>query len=242
MSEVGVPPAAPSRPLLHESAASAAKIRSGGLLLAVACGGSVLATLLSFLLPAARPGAIVAERAALVARSSGLLRLISSLGVVSAMALALSAALLISRTGGKFGAWGRLAWRLMIVTAVLFLSVDLFNLFAIVPLARDVAAGRGLFEFFEAVEIKAIGAATLVFSCTTFMVFIAETSARHRAIGSGWIAFGLICAAVGVAGGIGMLWNVPRLALLFIVPQLCYIPLLRLGIRVAAGEAATSRA
>jgi hypothetical protein len=224
------------RPGPRETPAAAARIRTGGLMLAVAAAITLLATLLGFMLPEAHPGADVQERAALVARSAGWMRLIGSLGAASAMALALSSALLIARPAGGFAALGRLAWRLMIVTAVVFLAVDLFHLFAIVPLARDASAGHGLYEYFERVDYAAIGIGTLLFSCATLMLFMAETSSRHRAIGSGWIAFGIVCACVGLAGGVGMLVRRPRLALLFIVSQLCFVPLLRLGIRVAAGE------
>lgn len=215
--------------------ARAARLQSGGLLLATASALAIADFALALLLPSPRPTDDALVRAARVASSAGLLRLVSTFGIVRALGLAIAAVLLSSRAEGRWRGAGRLAWRLMLVAAALFLAVDLFNTFVLVPLAQHYATQRSSYEFAEGAEMKVVGMAALLFSGGALLVFVVEAAARHRAIGSGWIAFGIVSGAAGFLGAAGVIAGLPRLEHLFVVSYLAFVPLARLGVRLAAG-------
>ena len=221
----------------------AARVRAGGLMLAIAAALNLLSLLVFFFLPAPSPTDTAGLRAARVESAAAAYRAIGALGIVRALGLALACALLAGPPRPAAPVSGPadrrrvtlLAWRLMLLAAALFLAVDLFNTFALVPLARGYAAHPGLYEFAEKLEFKIVGVAALCFSIAALAVFAVEIAPHHRRIGSGWIAFGIVAGAVGIPGAVGVIANLPRLGMLFIVAYLAFIPLLRLGVRIAAG-------
>jgi hypothetical protein len=221
-------------------AGESVRLRTGGLMLAAASALQLLSLGASLLLPAPDPGDPPSLRAAHIAAAAAAFRAIGVLGMIRSFALAMASALLGHR-GSRAGAthvvaaW---AWRIMLAAAVLFLAVDLFNTFVLVPLAQGYAAHHALYEFGEKIVLEVVGAAALLFSAAAFGIFGVEIAPRHRRIGSGWIAFGIIAGAVGIPGAVGVIAHLPRLGMLFVISYLAFIPLLHLGIRIAAAEKA----
>jgi len=213
----------------------------GGLLLAVAAALCLLAFLLDFPLPAMNSTDPPGVRAARVVAAAAAFRTVGVLGILRALSLALASALLAVQAPALAGSrfWrgtSAVAWRLVLLSAVLFLAVDLFNAFALIPLARAATIGRpDSYAFAAATELGIVGGAVLLLSIGVLLIFMVETAGHHRRIGSGWIAFGLVAAAIGIPGGIGVILNQPKLAMLRVVAYLAFVPLLRLGIRLAAG-------
>jgi hypothetical protein len=224
-----------------------AQVRTGGLLLAVAAALGLLSPLLSLLLPAPTPGQPPEVRAAQVVAAAAATRAVGILGILRSLGLSLAGALLAvePRADGPLSgprARASWSWRLLILAATLFLTVDLFNTFALIPLARGAGPHPGMFAFAESLELKIVGAAVLLFSVAVLGVFTMEISPLRRRIGSGWIAFGLVSGAAGIPGAIGVIANLPKLRELFIVATLAFVPLLRLGVRLAAGASPARRA
>ena len=239
MTTVPTVPDSPARPAPGKDA----RRMTGGLLLALASALGLLALLVSFLLPAVDPAAPAAERAARVLGAAAGVRWAGVLGVFRALLLALASALLAieppeAAVAKVWRVAAAFAWRLVLISAVLFLAADLFNAFARIPLAREAAAGRpGPYGFAESLELRIVGAAVVLFALGVLIVFLGEIAGHLRRVGSGWIAFGIVTAAAGIAGGIGVALNLPKLAPLAVVSSLAFVPLLRLGVRVAAGPA-----
>ena len=230
----------PEAPASSPPSGTSLRLRSGGLLLAAAAALQLLSLAASLTLPAPNPGDAAASRAAHVAAAAAAFRAIGVLGIIRSFALAMASALLSHRGPNPSPGAGRTtavwAWRIMLAASVMFLAADIFNTFSLVPLAQGFATHPALYEYAEKIDAELVGLAALLFSVAAFGVFAAEIAPRHRRIGSGWIAFGLVAGAVGIPGAIGVIADRPRLAMLFVIGYLAFVPLLRLGVRIAAEQ------